>query len=54
MAALYLKDLADKVRRGLRGRVENGKSGGGLCYGYDVVKRFGDDGGTDPRRPRDQ
>jgi hypothetical protein len=24
MDALYLKDLADKTRRGLRGRVENG------------------------------
>ena len=40
MGALYLKDLADKTRRGLRGRVEDGKSGGGLCYGYDVVKQF--------------
>lgn len=38
MGALYLKDLADKTRRGLRGRVDEGKSGGGLCYGYDVVK----------------
>ena len=38
MNALFLKDLADKTRRGLRGRVEDGKSGGGLCYGYDVVK----------------
>jgi site-specific DNA recombinase len=34
MNALFLKDLADKTRRGLRGRVEVGKSGGGLCYGY--------------------
>ena len=32
-----VKDLADKTRRGLRGRVEAGASGGGLCYGYDVV-----------------
>jgi site-specific DNA recombinase len=40
MGALYLKDLADKTRRGLRGRVEDGRSGGGLCYGYDVVKQF--------------
>ncbi|WP_082016230.1 recombinase family protein [Aureimonas altamirensis] len=40
MGALYLKDLADKTRRGLRGRVEDGKSGGGLCFGYDVVKQF--------------
>ena len=29
MGALYLKDLADKTRRGLRGRVEDGKSGSG-------------------------
>ena len=29
MNALYLKDLADKTRRGLQGRVEAGKSGGG-------------------------
>jgi site-specific DNA recombinase len=44
MGALYLKDLADKTRRGLRGRVENGKSGGGLCYGYDVVQRLSESG----------
>ena len=40
MNALFLKDLADKTRRGLRGRVEHGKSGGGISYGYDVVKHF--------------
>ncbi|GAN97059.1 MULTISPECIES: recombinase family protein [Acetobacteraceae] len=40
MNALFLQDLADKTRRGLRGRVESGKSGGGLCYGYDVVRKF--------------
>ncbi|MGV6875989.1 recombinase family protein [Pseudochelatococcus sp. B33] len=44
MGALYLKDLADKTRRGLRGRVEDGKSGGGLCFGYDVVKQFNANG----------
>lgn len=38
MNALFLKDLADKTHRGLRGRVEDGKSAGGLCYGYSVVK----------------
>src|SRR5262245_66271808 len=38
MNALFLKDLADKTRRGLRGRVELGKSGGGVCYGYDVIR----------------
>ncbi|MCR9196641.1 MAG: recombinase family protein, partial [Hyphomonas sp.] len=44
MGALYLKDLADKTRRGLRGRVEAGKSGGGNSYGYDVVRQVGKDG----------
>jgi site-specific DNA recombinase len=38
MNALYLHDLAEKTRRGLRGRVEAGRSGGGLCYGYRVVR----------------
>jgi site-specific DNA recombinase len=37
MNALFLKDLAQKVRRGLEGRVRQGRSGGGLCYGYDVT-----------------
>jgi DNA invertase Pin-like site-specific DNA recombinase len=40
MNALFLKDLADKTRRGLRGRVEKGKAGGGLCYGYKVMKKL--------------
>ena len=44
MNALFLKDLADKTRRGLRGRVEAGKSGGGNSFGYDVVKKFNDAG----------
>ena len=39
MNQLFLKDLADKTRRGLRGRVEAGKSGGGNSFGYDVVRR---------------
>src|ERR671919_1666158 len=38
MNALFLKDLAAKTHRGLRGRIEDGKSAGGLCYGYRVVK----------------
>ena len=38
MNALFLKDLADKTRRGLRGRVEQGRSGGGLCYGYRITR----------------
>lgn len=44
MNALFLKDLADKTRRGLRGRVEAGKSGGGNSYGYDVVRKIASDG----------
>jgi site-specific DNA recombinase len=38
MNALFLKDLAAKTHRGLEGRVRQGRSGGGLCYGYDVVR----------------
>ena len=37
MNALFLKDLAQKTRRGLLGRVLQGLSGGGLCYGYNFV-----------------
>ena len=48
MNAIYLKDLADKTRRGLEGRVRAGRSGGGLCYGYDVVP------GRRARRPQDR
>ena len=51
MNALFLKDLADKTRRGIRGRVELGKSGGGLCYGYQVrrVISLGDPAATGDR-----
>ena len=48
MNALFLKDLADRTRRGQRGRVELGKSGGGNCYGYDVVRRV--DASGEPER----
>jgi site-specific DNA recombinase len=44
MNALFLKDLAAKTHRGIRGRVEKGKSGGGLCYGYNVVRHTNDEG----------
>ena len=44
MNALFLKDLAQKTHRGLEGRVRSGMSGGGLCYGYDMVP-----GQTGPR-----
>lgn len=54
MGALFLKDLADKTRRGLRGRIEAGKSGGGLLFrlrGYAAGfgRRAADQG-----RPGDQ
>jgi DNA invertase Pin-like site-specific DNA recombinase len=48
MNALFLKDLAKKTHRGLRGRVEKGKSGGGLSYGYDLVRCL--DAGGEPIR----
>src|SRR6202162_2947926 len=41
MNALFLKDLAQKTRRGLEGRVREGRSGGGLCFGYNVVRALG-------------
>lgn len=44
IAAQYLEDLAQKTRRGLAGRVRLGKSAGGRCFGYDVVRDFRDDG----------
>ena len=46
MNALFLADLADKTRRGLRGRIEQGKSAGGNAYGYDVVRHV--DGKGEP------
>jgi DNA invertase Pin-like site-specific DNA recombinase len=44
MSALYLKDLAQKTRRGLEGRVRQGLSAGGLAYGYRIVRAIGPDG----------
>ena len=38
MNAIFLSDLAKKTHRGLVGKVEKGLSGGGKCYGYDVVR----------------
>ncbi len=48
MNALFLKDLALKTHRGIRGRVEAGKLGGGNAYGYRVVKQL--DAKGDPIR----
>ena len=38
MSALFLKDLAQKTRRGQIGRVKAGRIPGGKSYGYDIVK----------------
>src|SRR5687767_10352997 len=40
MNALFLKELAEKTRRGMRGRIELGKAGGGVSFGYRIVRRF--------------
>jgi site-specific DNA recombinase len=37
VAAMFLDGLAHKTRRGLRGRVGEGMSAGGLSYGYKVA-----------------
>src|ERR1041385_7239735 len=44
MNAVFLKDLADKTRRGLSGRVKEGRSAGVLSFGYEIG-REGDVGG---------
>ena len=51
MNALFLKDLAQKTHRSLSGRIAAGKSAGGRCYGYDVVRRR-DEQGEPIRRER--
>lgn len=37
VGALYLTDLAHKVRRGAAGNIREGKHAGGLAYGYDTT-----------------
>lgn len=37
MNALFLKDMAAKVRRGQRGRLEEGLAPAGICYGYRPI-----------------
>jgi DNA invertase Pin-like site-specific DNA recombinase len=44
MGALYLEDLSDKTRRGLEGRIHAGRSIGTPPYGYEVVRKLGDNG----------
>ena len=40
MNAIYLKDLADKTKRGQQGNIRAGKFAGGIAYGYNTAKRF--------------
>ena len=42
--AMFLKDLAFKVKRGIAGKVASGKSISRKVYGYDVVRRFNEQG----------
>jgi site-specific DNA recombinase len=44
MAALFLKDLGDKTRRGQIGRVAAGRIPGGLSYGYEKVQQLDERG----------
>ncbi len=44
MGAMFLKELANKTRRGLQGRAIKGKSAGGIVYGYDVAHEAGPNG----------
>lgn len=46
MNALFLKDLAQKTHRGLRGRIEAGKAACGKSFGYDIVRKV--DGRGEP------
>jgi DNA invertase Pin-like site-specific DNA recombinase/phosphatidylethanolamine-binding protein (PEBP) family uncharacterized protein len=44
MDARFLKDLAERVRRGQRGQHSRGFNAGGRAYGYRVLKPIGEDG----------
>ena len=44
MSALFLKDLAQKTHRGVEGVVRSGRSGGGLSYGYRILRGLRPDG----------
>jgi site-specific DNA recombinase len=44
MNALFLKDLALKIRRGQRGRIEAGRIPGGSSYGYRIIRQLLADG----------
>lgn len=56
MGALFLKDLAQKTHRGLEGRVRQGKSAGGISFGYRLDRQVLQDGtfSTGDRRIHDE
>ncbi|RID89671.1 recombinase family protein [Gemmobacter lutimaris] len=39
MSAIFLRHLAEKTHRGLEGRVKQGKSAGGISYGYRLDRQ---------------
>jgi DNA invertase Pin-like site-specific DNA recombinase len=47
MGAIYLRDLAEKTRRGLEGRVHAGRCVGSVPYGYRALRRLREDGEPD-------
>lgn len=44
MNALYLSDLADKTRRGMKAAIQRGSAPGGRTYGYRPLLQFDDRG----------
>ncbi|WP_417624976.1 recombinase family protein [Paremcibacter congregatus] len=44
MSAMFLKNLALKIKRGTTARAKAGSNPGGRCYGYDTVHEIGKDG----------
>jgi site-specific DNA recombinase len=50
MSEMFLDNLALHVRRGQAGRVSEGRAGGGLTYGYDVLAPEIVPGSKKPRR----
>jgi site-specific DNA recombinase len=44
MGALYLKDLAQKTKRGMEGRIRAGRSVGVAPFGYRITRRLSADG----------
>jgi len=52
MSQMFLADIRAKTTRGLRAVAEDGRSAGGLCYGYRVAGMNGTTGGKPERGHR--